>query len=136
MLFLHLMKLKNIISLLLLTVYSIVLAHNFIPHHHHYELASNSETTCQIEKEQNQCCNDFSVQDNEHDSHSHNSCNFNEKIILTKSDNLSPLYFPAKIIGIVFSKPVKISFADLYIPIQLSDRHPHHIQLRGPPVIA
>jgi hypothetical protein len=127
------MRLKYVISVILLTVYSIVLAHNFIPHHHHFEISLDADFACHAEKEHKQCTDGFSLHDDDMEGHTHNSCNFNEKIILTKLNNLPALYLPVNEVEIVFSEPAKQLFAESYFSIQLPDWHPRHIQLRGPP---
>lgn len=135
------MKFKSCIAILILAVYSIVLAHSFIPHHHHSEFSPETQA-CQVNNQHEQhnhhdqnvssCCVDHSHNEQNQQDH----CSFNEKIILQKSIDLSVCYFPS----------IKIEFADIekstqaivegFIPLQILDPHCRDVQLRGPPLFS
>lgn len=128
---------RKFISLVVFAVYSIVMAHSFIPHHHHSELGEypqicgyveyNVHHVQQFESAEKCCVNQ------KHKHSSHQSCNFNEKTILIKSLSLSNLYLPS--ISIEFNgleKTIQL-LAGCYIPIQIPDVHCRDVQLRGPP---
>ncbi|NQU53512.1 MAG: hypothetical protein HQ522_13340 [Bacteroidetes bacterium] len=128
---------KRFISLLVLAVYSIVLAHSFVPHHHHSEFIQNTQV-CDLEEQHEHsihgaanCCVDHS---NEHTSHSF--CNFNEKTILAKSVSLSDLFIPSIEIEFVGIEKNNQSVSDCYLPIQISAPHCRDVQLRGPPIFS
>ena len=129
---------RNIISTILLTVYSIVLGHNFVPHHHHSEDSHNPAFYCQVEEEQfkESCCN-FSLTNHGHDSHQHQPCNFNEKFVpAKKSSGLSVLFLPATPVEYEFSDQEKKVFYGNYITKNLTDRNSRYILLRGPPQLS
>jgi hypothetical protein len=134
MLFLHPMKMRNIISAILLAVYSIVLGHNVVPHHHHFENAQNPDFYCQFEEVQHEesCC-DSSLSDHGHDSRQHHPCNFNEKIVLTKSGDFSMLYLPGPAVEFEFSIRKKKTFYSNYTVKTSTDPNLRNILLRGPP---
>lgn len=125
---------RNIISTILLAVYSIVLGHNVVPHHHHFV---NPEFYCQHEEVQHKgsCCHS-SVSDHERDSHQHQHCDFNEKIILTKSGYFSILFLPASTVEIEFSNQREKVFYANYTVNSCSDPNLRHILLRGPPLVS
>jgi hypothetical protein len=131
------MKMRKSISLIVLAVYSIVMAHSFIPHHHHSELAEDPQICEYAEydvhhEHQHELTGDCCVnQEQEHSSHQ--ACSFNEKTILVKSLTLSNLHLSSTIIEFIgFEKTIQ-SLADGYIPIQIPDKHCRDIKLRGPP---
>jgi hypothetical protein len=128
------MKMRNFISTILLAVYSIVLGHNFVPHHHHSEDSENPGFYCQLEEVQHEknCC-DSSLADHGHDSQQHHPCNFNEKIVLTKSGNFSILYLPGLSTEFDFSIQEKKIFYTDFSVISVTDPNLRHILLRGPP---
>jgi len=137
MLFLHPMKMRNFISTILLAVYSIVLSHNVVPHHHHFENAQNPDFYCQLEKvQQNEGCCDSSLADHGHDSRHHHPCNFNEKIVLTKSGNFSALYLPGSAVEFDFSIQEEKKFHTNYIVKNVTDPNLRHILQRGPPQLS
>lgn len=131
------MKMKRFISVLVLAVYSIVLAHSFVPHHHHSEFVQNTNV-CDHEQhvehqkhsahETEHCCVDHS---NEHQDHSF--CSFEEKIILTKSIDLSEFFIPSFELEFIGLENNNQSIPDCYPPIQISSPHCRDVQLRGPP---
>ena len=130
------MKIKRFISVLVLAVYSIVLAHSFVPHHHHSEFVQNTQV-CDRENVEHQkhslhrtehCCVDHS---NEHQDHSF--CSFEEKFILTKSINLSDFFIPSVELEFIGFDNNNQSIPDGYLPIQISSPHCRDVQLRGPP---
>ena len=130
------MTIKNIISFCLFAVYSLVLAHNFIPHHHHSE-------RIQIVDHHHHCDDDH---DHHHESnvehtklshsHSHEEhihCSFEEVIVLNKKINISDVYTLAAVIEIDFAEDDKQQFVDSYIIPHVPETHCRDVQLRGPP---
>ena len=128
------MKTRSIISIVVLAVYSIVIAHNIIPHHHHSEfeqvthLCEHDEHNDHQEEINGTCCVDHC-----HDNHTHNHCSFDEKTILTKSISLSDLFIPSTEIEFVGLENNKQSVSDFYTPIQIPDTQCRDVLLRGPP---
>jgi hypothetical protein len=131
------MKMRNFISTILLAVYSIVLGHNVVPHHHHFENAQNPDFYCQLDEVHHEvsCCNS-SLADHGHNNRQHHPCNFNEKIVLTKSGNFSMLYLPGSVVEFEFSIQGKKTFYANYTVIISADPNLRDIQLRGPPQLS
>ena len=132
------MKIKSIIAILILAVYSIVIAHSFIPHHHHSEYTPDTQV-CQVEKQHEKdkhadqhfsnCC-----VDHDHNDHTtQNHCSFNEKTILEKSRNLSAFIIPFTEIEFDGLEKKIQSISEGYIPIKIFAPHCRDLQLRGPP---
>lgn len=143
-LYLSLMKLRNIISTCLLAIYTIVLAHNLVPHHHHSEFQQKSnhcnfetppEHDCEHEHHNESpepviasCC-----VDNHQHNHDHTFCSFEEKIVLIKGVNLSNLFLPSSQIEYLEMAQNKLSFCTSYFPNIIHNPHCRDVQLRGPP---
>lgn len=126
---------RKSISLIILAVYSIVMAHSFIPHHHHSD-ATHKTHSCEYNHQSEHHGHPISELDNccfDHDHHSHPFCTFEEKTILTKSIDLSDLFLPSN--AIEFKGLEKRNQAVLYChkPIQTPVPHCRDVQLRGPP---
>ena len=131
------MKMKNIISTILLAVYTIVLGHSVVPHHHHSENSGSPDFYCEMDDHQHSedCC-EFSLTAHNHDTHQHQPCNFNEKTILTKSENLSGFFLPGASTEIDFSNQEENVVYSNYTVKFLSDPNYRHILLRGPPLFS
>lgn len=131
------MKTRNIISIYLLALYTLVLAHSITPHHHHSEDVSISHL-CNHDNLQTQNTNHCELNEgcclnHNHKTHSHTFCQFNGKTVLTKFVSLSRVYIPSSEINFIhFERKIR-SFSDFYIPIQTKDSFGHIITLRGPP---
>ncbi len=129
------MKLRNIISVVILAVYSIVIAHNIIPHHHHSDFARATYHSCEYSDHHNhqaEIGNTCSVHNN-HDKHSHNHCSFEEITLLTKSISLSDLFIPSTEIELAGVEKNRQTVLDCYMPTQISALHCRDVLLRGPP---
>ncbi len=129
------MKMRKIIAVLVLTVYSIVIAHSFIPHHHHSEYTPDTQV-CQLEKQHEHADHQFSncCVDHNHDDHTNkNHCSFNEKTILEKSRNLAVFIIPFTEIEFDGLEKKIQSISEGYVPIQILGPHCKDLQLRGPP---
>jgi hypothetical protein len=125
------MKFRNIISVGLLAVYTIVVAHNFIPHHHHSEI---TETTHICHHEDHQHFESVNaVVDHSHDANEHIHCSFNEKIILTKGLTLSAVHLPANPFVFYQYEENKQLLSDLYHLVVPQEPQCRDVQLRGPP---
>lgn len=127
------MRTKKIIALLLLTVYTIVVAHSIIPHHHHSE---NSETaTCQ--NHEHECCNDHEsankVEDHSHDHDPHLYCSFSDDILRTDPLSLSDVFLPENPIVITPKRTNVQSKSDFYIVPVSEEPQCRDVQLRAPP---
>lgn len=128
---------RKFISIVVLGIYSLVMAHSFIPHHHHSEFEKITHV-CNYEANEahhnhqheitGKCCVNS---DQENDLHSH--CNFDEITILAKSLSLSNLYLPSTEIEFVGLEKNNQSVSNCYIPLQIPDPHTRDLQLRGPP---
>lgn len=140
------MRLRNIISVCLLTVYTIVIAHSFIPHHHHSEFAQAPQQ-CEFEKPQEHSCCEHDTHEQQvehisdnccldnhnHNNHSHTFCSFEEKVVLKKGISLSNLFLPSIDIEYFELAQNNYSLTDSYLPIFIHDPHCRDVQLRGPP---
>lgn len=131
------MKIKSIISILILAVYSIVIAHSFIPHHHHSDFVLLTHECNYNEHDahhdhQHEITGDCCVNsDQKNDLHS--PCSFDEKTILAKSLSLSNLYLPSVEIEFIGLEKKIQSISDAYVPIQTTDPRCRDVDLRGPP---
>ena len=128
---------RKSISIIILAVYSIVMAHSFVPHHHHSELAENPEICEHAEHDvhhehQHESTNDCCV-NQEHEHNAHQVCSFDEKTILVKFLSLSNLHLPSTTIEFTDVEKTIQSLADCYIPIQIPDAHCRDVKPRGPP---
>lgn len=136
-LYLLAMRIRKSISVLVLAVYAIVMAHNFIPHHHHSQITEDTHH-CEHsghhphddhQHEKNgDCCVDHS---NDCDEMLH--CSFEEETILAKSIDLSELFVPSTEIVYSDIEETKFSYVSIYIHIPIKDAHCRDVQFRGPP---
>ena len=137
------MTLRKSISVCLLAVYTIVVAHSLIPHHHHSGFDQSADH-CQIAKHQTDVClhnahnhDDQQVlnccEDHDHDDHNHTFCSFEEKTVLNKWT-----YFT----NIIYNSPgtVFLDFSDknlihssYYLPPGDQNPHCRDVSSRGPP---
>lgn len=141
---LSVMRLRNAISICLLTVYTIVMAHSFIPHHHHSEFTQTAKH-CEFEKQDtHSCCaheqqTDTSTSpdkcslDHHNQHHTHTFCSFEEKIVLNKGINLSNLFLLSIEIEYIELALNTKTYADSYFPNFIHDPHCRDFRLRGPP---
>jgi hypothetical protein len=134
--YIYAMNLKrNILSLLFLTIYTIVLAHNFIPHHHHSDILGCKEQ-CQEHSIQasETCCS--LVKEHGHKHHNHTFCNFEIKTILSKMVKLSVFYIESDPIEFIRVKP-KSTFVAIFDDSQITfNPYYHDISLRAPPLFS
>lgn len=137
---------RKIISVVILAVYSIVMAHGFIPHHHHSEFEGAQH--CQIDVADNRCDDNHDHEhdhdhssketgtccvEHSHNQHPHNFCSFEEETILVKQISLSELFLPATEIDFTCLEKKIQSIADCYIPKEIPEPFCRDVQLRGPP---
>jgi len=125
------MRLRNIISVCLLAVYAIVVAHNFIPHHHHSEIAESTHT-CNHE-DHFHVDSGNAILDQSHDSDAHLHCSFNEKIILTKVLTLPLIYLAISPYEFVQCEENSQLLNDIYNLVLPQENHCRDVLLRGPP---
>ena len=123
------MKFKRVISVVLLTVYSIVLAHGFIPHEHH-SIFDETLQTCNHNHSLQEIDSARSLNHNHHKTH---NCSFSDITVLTKSINLADLFVPLSETTFLNietnSKPI-ISY---YFPLKPYKILCRNISHRGPP---
>ena len=120
--------------MVVLAVYSIVIAHNVIPHHHHSEFFEANHYCEQTEDHDHEhhnaeeCCLDHS-----HEDQAHAHCNFNEKTVLVKKVDISEYFFPAS--GIEDATPGSLNIQINYSYISTKTKEPYcrDVHLRGPP---
>ncbi|MCG8578602.1 MAG: hypothetical protein MI866_01705 [Bacteroidales bacterium] len=147
-------RLRNKIAYLLLAIYSVVFAHNVIPHHHHLDIVNNLIAVF---------CADDSVNHHHHhsgdghhhhshDSHSHKSdekvkhshshepheaCHFDVQPVNSKTQVLiAVLVIDNTFLQI--QEPVKevINNESVYYPQRLLEGYNYAVPLRAPPVFA
>ena len=128
---------RKLISIIILAVYSIVMAHGFIPHHHHSNFVENTQI-CDHDHHQSQheheheSIADYSKnQEHKHDSYIH--CSFDEETILIKSISLSDLFLPSIEIEFVGLENNKQSISICCKFFQIPDPQCRDVLLRGPP---
>ena len=76
------MKMRKFISVIVLAVYSIVLAHSFVPHHHHSEFTESTQICGLIEHDahhehQHELTGDCCIEQ-EHEENKHTFCSFDD----------------------------------------------------------
>lgn len=128
------MKMRKLISAIFLAMYSIVIVHSFLPHHHHSEFAQNTQQ-CEHNNHSHHQEEIEGVYSGHHSNHEHTSsyCSFNEITILKKSIRLSNLFISYAEIEFIGLKTNDEAIPDCYIPIQIPDPYCWDILLRGPP---
>jgi hypothetical protein len=135
------MNLQNYIAICLLAVYSLVLTHNFVPHHHHSSNFTSAKHDHQhddhhhhyhlYEIDMEHECIDHSHQ---HEAHVH--CSFEEVTIPGKKISLSTFYALAVLLEIELNDQGKQLFADTYIVPHPTEPKCRDVQLRGPPQLS
>lgn len=127
------MKLQNIISICLLAVYTIVLSHNFVPHHHHSQAVEVVEHCNHEDHHRHDAIEGQKQVRHSHDSEAHIHCSFEDVIILNKKISLSEVFLLTTFNEVIFATEDKQLFADTYIIPQIPESHCRDVQLRGPP---
>jgi len=140
------MKFRNIIALSLLAIYALVMAHNFIPHHHHSELAlcaNLNETELHQHHDDEHECNShhhttkpreaYISLNHSYPIHDHTYCSFDDKIIRSEKINLPSFFALPMCFEYSFSEdiPQKIEAVDV-ISKHLSPKC-RDVLRRGPP---
>lgn len=131
------MMMRRYISVIILAVYSIVIAHNTIPHHHHNQFV---EEACCLEEHSHEKddhpCNEFCCVDQEHQDHSHSYCSFEQNTLPAKLINLDDFIIPTQ----DDKEKIKLEVIDTkyFDHINHHTKKPHcrNVSLRGPPVIS
>uniref|UniRef100_UPI003217C1AD hypothetical protein n=1 Tax=uncultured Draconibacterium sp. TaxID=1573823 RepID=UPI003217C1AD len=134
---------RKLISIAVLAVYTVVMAHNFIPHHHH-SIHTRGSQHCELEKSNKPDCNhkenaDHSIHIIEDcclAHHQHAFCSFDEELVLMKWISLSDLFLPSTEIIFAELAPSGQKFSDTYLPFQTQNPHCRDVQLRGPPQLS
>lgn len=135
---------RKITSLLLLAAYSIVFAHNVIPHHHHIEtFTSCEEVICVNELTgANDCCYPTAIPVDETDSVNHDypfnsqtHCHFEVLPFPGKIFAVSALYLICcqEYLALPLN-PIELSFFD-FQPQKVYSSYSHSFPLRAPPII-
>ena len=115
------MKPKNIISVVLLTIYSLVLLHSIIPHHHHHHEFGDACKIVQVKEDVCDCDHDNHEHSiiadsktccNEHGAHS--ACHFKVDKQLLKE-------FDIDLIAIVPGQDILI-----YSPVEQRENYQYH----------
>ncbi|TAJ14719.1 hypothetical protein DMA11_04075 [Marinilabiliaceae bacterium JC017] len=133
-------KLREIAAYTLLLAYSIVFAHNIIPHHHHSEQSFLGDAGVALhEHSHDDCSHSYPYESNlKHDHHhQHQShCHFNVRPILTKMVNI-PLVF-VTVDEVQLPVPVYnfCKNAFVYYPQKLLESYSFAVPLRAPPVFS
>nr|WP_321410653.1 DUF6769 family protein [uncultured Carboxylicivirga sp.] len=135
---------RKIFSILLLAVYSIVFAHNIIPHHHHYEGGHDS---CDIQKEISQSHNHSSLCDHSHDfeladnncedeANHHHVCEFDVKPVVNNELVFTAYYLVSQFLEIQTSEYQNVKSNCQYYPQKLLESYCSAVPLRAPPFIS
>ncbi|MEN8118217.1 MAG: hypothetical protein ABFS16_14625 [Bacteroidota bacterium] len=141
------MKLRNIISVCLLVVYALVMAHDFIPHHHHSNFSPNTNH-CEYEHEQNSehehehynehhhhhvASKEHKQVEHNHEHEAHIHCSFEEVLVLNKKVNLPEVNALMASFVFYFSEEENQQITDTYIAPNISEPHCRDVLVRGPP---
>ena len=143
-------KVRNIAAFVLLAVYSIVFAHNVIPHHHHAERsAQGADLLClhapaqQHDHHHSGSHHDHSHQDetkaqftHAHPDDAQNHCHFEVKPVLSKSVDISANYLIIEEQSLPIPLIEKVTFAYIYYPQKLLQCYNFAVPLRAPPVFS
>ncbi|MBK3519706.1 hypothetical protein [Carboxylicivirga marina] len=143
-------KIRVHIATLLLAIYSIVFAHNVIPHHHHLDIVNNlvamfdaheanhhhhhysdHSHTCDHHHEHSEKVN------HQHDHDSHEACHFEVRPINSKTEHT---HFVLVVINSVFDFHIdndeELKHESDYTPPKLPEGYNLAVPLRAPPVFA
>jgi len=132
------MKMRRVISFVILAVYSIVMAHNFIPHHHHSEL-NKATHYCKYDVQDNlshqheftgSCCLFHS-----HDDQIQNPCGFDDETIILKSTDLQDLFISASTAELTGIRGSYRLISGIYIQYPVKETPLGSGILRGPPLL-
>ncbi len=123
------MRLKRVISVVLLTVYSIVLAHGFIPHDHH-SVFDKTVQTCNHNHNLQETDNVCSLNHNHHKTH---NCSFSDITVLTKLINLADLFVPLSETSFLNTETNGEQVTNFYFPLKTYKTLCRNISHRGPP---
>lgn len=124
---------RNIISVFLLAVYSIVLAHNFVPHEHHSNINDcRDKCNTHIEIVAQKCCT--SIHDHGQNSHQQIHCHFEVKLVLSHLLNISDFYNESETLEIIQTEPESRLISYFEYSQKLPDPHCRDVSLRAPPV--
>lgn len=145
-LYLRVMSFRNFISVFLLTVYTVVLAHNFIPHHHHTEITAytgyceytheHADGHKHIHPEHHQHKNEaveFKKVEHNQENETHIHCSFEDALVLNKRLNLSDIYVLFVSFAFVNAEEENKQLTDTYTAQKIAKPHCRDVQLRGPP---
>ncbi|MBI9061847.1 MAG: hypothetical protein JEZ14_07645 [Marinilabiliaceae bacterium] len=144
-------KVRNIAAFVLLAVYSIVFAHNVIPHHHHAEHSMHgSDLLCVHAAGQQHDHHHNGSHQHEHshedettahvqhahsdDSQSH--CHFEVKPVLSKIVDVSANYLISEVQPLPIPLEEEVTFAYIFYPQKLLQSYNLAVPLRAPPVFS
>jgi len=141
-------KMRNIIALVLLAVYSIVFAHNVIPHHHHAEHSVHgADLLCVHASDQlhdhhhggsHHHYHHHQDETKAHVQHSHpddtqSHCHFEVKPVLSKIVDVSANYLIIEAQSLPIPLMEEVTFAYVYYPQKLLQCYNFAVPLRAPP---
>lgn len=140
-------KMRNIAAFVLLAVYSIVFAHNVIPHHHHAEHSAQGADLLCVHAAGQQHDHHHSGSHHEHahpdestahfqhahsdDSQSH--CHFEVKPVISKIVDVSANYLISEVQPLPVPLVEEVTFAYIYYPQKLLQSYNFAVPLRAPP---
>lgn len=128
-------------------VYAVVMAHNFIPHHHHSEFAyslNHNESHHEHEHHHkngehhhhHEDVNESGKVEHEHETETHIHCSFKDALVLNKRLNISDIYVLVASFAVEVREEVTNQPIDRYIIPRIAKSHCRDVQLRGPPLFS
>ncbi|NQU88455.1 MAG: hypothetical protein HQ541_22135 [Mariniphaga sp.] len=126
---------RNIISILLLAIYSVVLAHNFVPHEHHSN-STNCEEHCNSHTEIVAAEYCTSVHDHGSENHNHIHCHFEVKMLLSKMVTFSGFYIESENLNIILEEPEGRQINYFEYSQKIPEPQCRDVYLRGPPTFS
>lgn len=142
---------RNIAALVLLAVYSIVFAHNVIPHHHHPDhVAHMPDLLCIHAADGHHAHPHQHAHPHGHDQetktekafqHSHpdehqSHCHFEVKPVVSKIIDIAPNYLLTEEMQLPIPLEDEVTFTYIYYPRKLLACYNFAVPLRAPPVLA
>ena len=145
-------KMRNIAAYVLLAVYSIVFAHNVIPHHHHLEnVAFGSDLHCEYEArashahhhDHTEVCSSHQHADgtkvqfqHAHPEEAQSHCHFEVKPVLSKTVDIVTNYLITQEQLVPVPLEELVTYAYIYYPQKLLQSYNFAVPLRAPPVFS
>ncbi|MCU4165166.1 hypothetical protein [Carboxylicivirga caseinilyticus] len=133
---------RKIFSIILLAVYSVVFAHNIIPHHHHYEGGHDScdvQTVISQQHSHSSLCDhhhDIEIADDNCEGETHHVCEFDVKPVVNNELSFTAYYLVSQFIEFNTPENQNVKTNCQYYPQKLLESYRSAVPLRAPPYIS